>query len=76
MTQSAEDATLNDYCCSGMGGTDSCFYWKGQDVVERGKKLYTHLIQMAKYSYKITWGHWPSKERRYALRSVELSHYR
>jgi hypothetical protein len=60
-----------------LDATDCCvFQWKGQDEVGQGKNFHTHLMQMAKYSDKITWGTWPSKESHYALRSMELPHYR
>jgi hypothetical protein len=45
-----QDATIDDYCCSEVDTTDSCFHWKGQDKVGQGKKFYTHSMQMAKYS--------------------------
>jgi hypothetical protein len=30
--------------------------------VGQGKKYYTHLKQVAKYSDKITWGYWPTRK--------------
>jgi hypothetical protein len=58
-----------------MDATDSCScsHWKGQDAVGCGKNFYTHLMQMAKYSDKITSGYRPNEECHYALRNVELS---
>jgi len=58
-----------------MDATDSCScsHWKGQDAVGCGKKFYTHSMQMAKYSDKITSGYRPNEECHYALRNVELS---
>jgi hypothetical protein len=32
-SESAEEATSNDYCCNAMDATESCFHWKGIDVV-------------------------------------------
>ena len=56
-----------------MDATDSCFHWKGQDAVGYGKKFYTHSMQMAKYSDKVTLGYRPNEEHHYALQNVELS---
>jgi hypothetical protein len=32
-SESAEEATLDDYFCNEMDATDSCCHWKGQDDV-------------------------------------------
>jgi hypothetical protein len=32
-SESAEEATSDDYCCNEMDVTDSCFHWKGLDAV-------------------------------------------
>jgi hypothetical protein len=56
-----------------MDATDSCFHWKVQDAVGYGKSFYTHSMQMAKYSDKITWGFRPNEECHYALQNMELS---
>jgi len=49
IVESAEDATLDNDYCNEMGGTDSCFRWKGQDEVGYGKKLCTYSTQVAIY---------------------------
>jgi hypothetical protein len=49
IVESAEDATLDSYCCSEMDAADSSFHWKGQDEVGYGKKLCTYSPQVAKY---------------------------
>jgi hypothetical protein len=56
-----------------MDATDICVQWKGQGAVGYCKSFYILLMQMAKYSDKITWGYWPNKECHYALRNMELS---
>ena len=81
----AEDATSDGYSCNEMGGTDSFFNGTAVLTVflmERtgriglSKTYYTHSTQMIKYSEKIGRGYWLSKEHPYALRNMELSHYR
>lgn len=49
-----EDVTSDDYCCNEVDVTDYCFHWKGKDEVGKGQKFYTYLLQMAKYSDKIS----------------------
>ena len=73
MTWKVQKILSDDDCWNEMDTTDSCFHWKGQDAVGYGKKFYTHSMQMAKYSDKITWGYRPNEERHYALQNVELS---
>jgi hypothetical protein len=41
--KSAEDATLDNYCCNEMNATDSCFHWKGEDEVGWGMVKSTHI---------------------------------
>ena len=55
-----------------MDATDSCFHRKEKDEVGQGKKFYTHSMQMAEYSDKVTRGYWPSKECHYAPSNMEL----
>jgi hypothetical protein len=46
-SESAEDATWDDYCCDDVDATDSCFV--GKDKTKCGKvKSYTNSTRMAK----------------------------
>ena len=72
----AEDATSNDCCCNEVDATDNSFHWKGQNEVWYVETFNTDSKHVAKYSDKITWSYWPSKEGHYALRSMETSYYR
>jgi hypothetical protein len=53
-TVCTEDVMSNDYCCNEVDATDYCFHGKGKDEVGKGQKFYTYLLQMAKYSDKIS----------------------
>jgi hypothetical protein len=58
-SESAVDATSDDYCRNEMDATDSCYSWKEQDDVGYGNKFFAHSAQMEKHCDKITWGYWP-----------------
>jgi hypothetical protein len=47
----------------------------GKDKTQWGtvKKFYTHSMQLARYSDKVTWGYRPNEEQHYTLRNMELS---
>jgi hypothetical protein len=59
-----------------MDATNNSFHWKGKDEVGQGKTFYTESMQVVKYSDGSTWDYWTSRESRYALRNMELPHYR
>ena len=71
----AEDATSDGYSCNEMDGTDR-FLMERTGRIGLSKTYYTYSTQMIKYSEKIGRGYWPSEEHPYALRNMELSHYR
>jgi hypothetical protein len=50
-----------------VNSVESCFIGNDKIKWDKGKKFYTYSTQMAKYSHKIVWGYWPSKEHNYAL---------
>ena len=57
MTWGVEKTLHHDNCCNEMDATDSCFHRKEKDEVGQGKKFYTHSMQMAEYSDKVTRGY-------------------